>query len=128
MRELELIQKVLQQTKREPVACRLIRDVLLCAQQYVAAVYQMETELLFVDPEGSLYREQVQALDQNRTLAHNALIDAINICNRHLRKLLGESMPPGGIYPEPGHISSGNRRAIGDWAGNVVEALFVARR
>lgn len=128
MRELELIKQVVQQTEGNEVACRLIRDVLRCAEQYVAAVCQMEAELLFANPEGALYREQVQALDQNRSLAHNALIDAINICNRYLRKVLGEAMPPGGIYPEPGHIASGNRRAIGDWAGRLVEALFVARR
>lgn len=128
MRELELLKKVLELVEREPVACRLIRDVLRCAEQYVAAVCQMEAELLFADPEGALYREQMQALDQNRTLAHNALLDAINICNRYLRKLLGEAMPPGGIYPDPEHITNANRRAIGNWAGKVVEELFVARR
>jgi hypothetical protein len=128
MREFELIKMALQQAEGDEVACRLIRDVLRCAEQYVAAVCQMETDLLFADPEGALYREQVQALDQNRSLAHNALIDAINICNRYLRKLLGDAMPPGGIYPEPSHIAGGNRRAIGDWAGRVVEQFFRARR
>lgn len=128
MRELELITKIVQQAERDEVACRLIRDLLRCAEQYVAAVCQMEADLLIADPEGALYREQVQALDQNRSLAHNALIDAINICNRYLRKLLGDAMPSGGIYPEPSHIASGNRRAIGDWAGRVVEQFFRARR
>ena len=128
MRELELIKQVVQQAAGDEVACRLIRDVLRCAEQYVAAVCQMEADLLFADPEGALYREQVQALDQNRSLAHNALIDVINICNRYLRKLLGDAMPPGGIYPDPEHIASANRRAIGSWAGKVVEGLFVARR
>jgi len=128
MRELELIKNVVQQVERDEVACRLIRDVLRCAEQYVTAVCQMEAELLFADPEGALYREQVQALDQNRSLAHNALIDAINICNRYLRKQLGDDMPFGGIYPDPEHIASANRRAIGNWAGKVVEKLFVARR
>lgn len=128
MRELELFKKMLGLVEREPFACRLMRDVLRSAEQYVATVCQMEAELLFADPEGALYREQVQALDQNRTLAHNALLDAINICNRYLRKLLGEAMPAGGIYPDPEHIASANRRAIGDWAGRLVEQLFQVRR
>jgi len=127
MEPLKLIRQVLVLVNNEPIASRLIRDVLRCAEQYVAAVCQMEAELLFADPEGALYREQVQALDQNRTLAHNALLDAINSCNRHLRRLLGDAMPPGGIYPEPAHISAGNRRAIGDWAGRLVEQLFRGR-
>lgn len=128
MRELELFKKVVALVDREPVACRLIREVLRCAEQYVAAVCQMEAELLFADPEGPLYREQVQALDQNRTLAHNAVIDALNICNRHLRRVLGDAMPAGGIYPDPEHIASANRRAIGDWAGRLVDQLFRTRR
>lgn len=128
MDDLSLVKQVIMQVSGDVVSCRLIRDVMNKAQGYITAVCEMEAELLFANPEGPLYREQVQALDQNRTLAHNALIDAINICNRQLRKQLGDSMPPGGIYPEPGHISSGNRRAIGDWAGKLVEALFVTRR
>lgn len=128
MDALSLIKQVIMQASGDVVSCRLIKDVMSNAQGYVAAVCEMEAELLFANPEGPLYREQVQALDQNRTLAHNALIDAINICNRQLRKQLGDSMPPGGIYPEPGHISSGNRRAIGDWAGRIVEQLFCQRR
>jgi len=125
---LKLLNDVMVLVKNEPTACRLIRNLISCAQQYVAAVNLLEAELLLGDAEAAGYTGEIEALDQKRTLAHNGLIDAINICNRHLRSLLGDDMPPGGIYPEPSHISRGNRRAIGDWAGRLVFELFTARR
>lgn len=123
-----LLKQIITLVADEPVTCRLVRDVLSRVHEYLLAVNEMETELLFADAEGPSYRELVQNLDRNRTSAHNALIDSINICNRQLRKVLGDAMPPGGIYPEPTHISTGNRRAIGDWAGRLVEELFANRR
>lgn len=128
MAAVKLFKDVVILVKHEPTACRLIRNLISCAQQYVAAVNLLETELLLGDVEAAGYAAEIEALDHKRTLAHNALIDAVNICNRHLRALLGDKMPPGGIYPEPSHISTGNRRAIGDWAGRLVHELFAARR
>lgn len=128
MATLKLLKQVVMLVGNEPTACRLIRNLIGCAQQYVAAVNLLETELLLGDADAAGYAGEMESLDHKRTLAHNALIDAINICNRHLRTVLGDAMPPGGIYPEPSHISTGNRRAIGDWAGRLVGELFMARR
>ena len=128
MNSLELVRQIKDQVRDDQIACKLIEDLLFRAGEYVAAVSRMETVILCSAEEGSAYREHVQELDRNRTVAHNALIDAINICNRRLRSTLGDAMPPGGIYPEPDHISSANRRAIGDWAGRLVQELFCQRR
>lgn len=128
MEAVILVRQIIEQSDREEVLCRLIRDVVRCAGTYVSAVNELELELLCADPTGQQYRDTIENLDRNRTLAHNGLIDSINICNRYLRKLLGDAMPPGGIYPEPDHIANGNRRAIGDWAGKLSNELFCHRR
>jgi hypothetical protein len=87
----------------------------------------MESELLTTVADGEERRTLSERLDRNRTLAHNALIDALNGSSRYLAENYPD-LPPGGIYPEPSPLMDRNRRAIGDWAGRVVTEMFVGRR
>jgi hypothetical protein len=105
---------------------KLLLDVMLKAADYVRAVSVMEATLLVSNAEGKEHRDMAALLDRNRSLAHDALIDSLNISCRYLAKHYPE-VPAGGIYPEPTHLLERNRRAIGDWAGKIVNELFVNR-
>jgi hypothetical protein len=105
----------------------LMRRALVAAADYVRTVTAMETERLTSSAEGEERRSLTEQLDRNRTLAHNALIDALAISSRHCARHHPEEIPAGGIYPEPADLIDRNRRAIGDWAGRVVDELFRAR-
>lgn len=124
---LERIRQVVRVLGDDPSGQSLVKDVLRRVGDYVTAVNRLEVELL-VGGEGAEYRQEIEELDRRRSQGHDALIDAINICCRYLMKQYPDRVPPGGVYPEPGHLINRNRRAIGDWAGAVVAGLFASRR
>ncbi len=103
----------------------LIADVLNKTLNYVNAVNILEHYVML----GGDDQDEIHRLDQRRTLAHNALIDSVNICNRYLFKNYKDAVPPGGVYSDdPLHLSPENRRAIGNWAGKLVSDVFENRR
>ena len=106
---------------------KLIDQALAAAADYVRAVIAMESGLTTSILEGKELRDLTERLDRNRSLAHNSLIDTLNISARYLSRTYPEC-PPGGIYPEPSHLLDRNRRAIGDWAGKIVQEIFIGRR
>lgn len=122
-----LIRRVMVVVKKDPVATALVLDVIRRSGEYVVEVNLLEAELM-KSGEGEEYRHLTTELDWRRSQCHDALIDAINISCRYLAKNYPDELPPGGIYPEPSHLIERNRRAIGDWAGTVVNGLFAARR
>lgn len=128
----ERVRSVVNLVRGDKKAIELIGAVLTRALNYVTAVYTMETQM----PQVILFAEQGERmhtaarLDRNRSLAHNALIDEMKICNRYLFKTFGrEVIPPGGIYSsDPIHLTSNTYRyEIGTWAGEVVNSYFKER-
>lgn len=131
MNPLDRIKAVSTIVKADAKALSLISAVFLAALRYISAVYTMETTLapLRLTSDESL-KEMTSRLDQSRTLAHNSLIDSIRICNRYLFNTYGnDTIPAGGIYSsDPIHLTDNvYRAAIGDWAGNLVSAVFSSR-
>jgi len=66
-------------------------------------------------------------VDELRTIVHNALISDVVIFNRYLftKSIVKDQIPIGGIYTfDPETLRVRDRRAIGDWALCLVEALF----
>ena len=122
----ERIIEILAIIKEDKTATSLIVEVMDKAVNYVEAVYAMETAAT-VDKE--IPAPEITTMGQRRTLAHNALIDSIFICNRYLFSHF-ERVPIGGIYSaDPETLSPGtNRRAVGDWAGKLVGDVFNKRR
>ncbi len=109
----------------DATSINLTADVLNKALNYINAVNTLEHYVML----GGDDQDEIQRLDQRRTLAHNALIDSVNICNRYLLKNYKDAVPPGGVYSDdPLHLSSGNRRAVGNWAGKLVSEVFENRR
>jgi hypothetical protein len=124
---------VLAVVKDDKRAVELIGVIFSKIINYATVVYDMETlrhvNALLLEPEQ--FRENANRLDENRTMAHNSLIDSIRICNRHLFRTFGtEVIPPGGVYSQdPIHLTDDHYRyAIGSWAGNVFYAFFKERR
>ena len=113
--------------KDDPAGSSFVRDVIKRCGEYVSAVNTLEAACL-MSAEGEEYRQQTTELDMRRSQCHDALIDAINISCRYLARHYPGDLPPGGIYPQPSHLLDRNRRAIGDWAGQVVTQLFIKRR
>lgn len=127
------ITHILYLSKGDPQATDLVMTVILKAAGYVGAVVSQEATLRCSRESSSPeeIRELTARLDRNRTIAHDALIDSINICNRYLsRSPLGSAVSPGGVYSSaPVHLRAPvDRAAIGDWAGTLVNDLFTDRR
>lgn len=110
----------------DTVGIKLTAEVFQKALNYVNAVNSLEHYLILKGDD----KDEIKRLDQRRTLAHNALIDAIKIANRYLFTHYGtEVIPAGGVYSgDPLHLSKENRKAIGDWAGKLVFEVFMSRR
>ncbi|MBA4372243.1 MAG: hypothetical protein C0402_05225 [Thermodesulfovibrio sp.] len=126
------IQKILIKVKDDPQATKLIEGVFSAALRYVTEVYTQSTTLALkrTTSDATEIGPLATRLDQNRTIAHNALIDSIKICNRYLFTKFGpEVIPVGGIYSsDPTHFTSNAYRShIGDWAGSLVEEVFSNR-
>lgn len=63
----------------------MIEKALLSIEEYHAAIYEMEIKkaiLAASEPDSEFYRTQIQSLDQNRTVHHNAMLVQINVLNR----------------------------------------------
>lgn len=123
----KLLAEVLEMLADDQQGRKLVDHVLIAAAYYVRTVVAMESALLTTLAEGEERRELTEHLDRNRTLAHNALIDSLNICVRYLNIQYPGQCSVGGIYPEPSQLLDRNRRAIGDWAGRIVNELFTSR-
>lgn len=116
------IKTVLSIVKGNETAERLVAVVLTKAHLYVSAVCALETYLLTAA--GAVDPVEREHLGRLRSIAHNSLIDSIAICNRYILERF-EAVPVGGVYD--GSIldlRDKNRRAIGDWAGDLVSELF----
>jgi len=106
----------------------LLQMLIIHASEYVKTVCRndivMRTQAKRL--EGEELRDEIQALDSRRRMAHNALISSLNALNRYcLREYDGEC-PIGGIYSlDP--LSIHDRVAVGDWAGSLVYEIFVKR-
>ena len=122
------VQCILNELGDDQQGKKLVGAVLKATAEYVRAVTLMEAELMASTLDGAELRNLTEILDRSRTLAHNALIDALNICTRYLTNNYPDMNPANGIYPEPSHLIERNRRAIGDWAGRIVHELYTTRR
>lgn len=121
------VRRVMAAAKDDPAGTGLVLDVIRRSGEYVVAVNLLEAELM-KSGEGEEHRRQICESDRRRSQCHDTLIDAINISCRYLAKQYPGELPEGGIYPEPAHLIDRNRRAIGDWAGRIVNELFTTRR
>jgi len=120
------IRNTLTVLKADGTGTGLVLDVLKRCGEYVSAVVALEAGYLMI-ADGDDYRQTIQGLDRRRSQCHDALIDAVIISCRYLNKNYPGSVPDGGIYPDPTHLLERNRRAIGDWAGKISNALFLNR-
>ncbi len=83
------------------------------ASAYVVAVCEMETERTFGGSAAT-----VAELDRNRSINHDALIAAVNACNRYCE-----------AHGVPAIYSGGtSRREYGDYALQLAEELFINRK
>ena len=90
---LEALQALIAHYRDDPDALDMIMTLLDDFEKYHSAVYD-EQMLLIVyggTMDGETYREQMQALDRSRTVAHNAVISGVKILNRMAKKA---NLPP----------------------------------
>ena len=125
------VEAVLRVAGDDPLAVAAIERVLYACTEYVKAVVDKEASLAarrHVEAPDA-YRELAEDLDRRRTLAHNALLSALKVCNRTLFHTFHDAIPPGGLYSgDPYHLLDAmNRVAIGDWAGELVRGRFEGR-
>lgn len=81
----ETITKLLDIYRGDSEALEMIEAALLSIEEYHVAIYEMEIKkvvLTALEIEASEYRSQVEALDRNRTVHHNAMLTQVNILNR----------------------------------------------
>lgn len=122
-------ERIVRLVSDDDIAISLIEKLVESAQRYFTAVTTMEAKLKAARfrMEGDEIRELTETLDRNRHLAHNALLDNLRIANRYILKEFGEEVPVGGLYSKsPESIQ--DRAAVGDWAGELLYALYSARK
>lgn len=126
---LKRFEEVVNIIAEDEVAVSLTEKMLESAQRYFAKVVEMESRLKMARfrLEGEELRDLTQLLDKNRRMAHEALISNLHILNRYLVKEFGDEMPVGAIYSEDPE-SIRDRIAIGDWAGNLLFAIYQNRK
>ncbi|MFA7483902.1 MAG: DUF3232 domain-containing protein [Vulcanimicrobiota bacterium] len=126
---LERFERIVRLAGEDSVAISLIEKLVESAERYFTTVTSMEARLKMarLRLEGEELRDLAETLDRNRRLAHNALIDNLTIANRYLLKEFGEEIPVGGIFSKnPEAIR--DRAAVGDWAGELLYALYTQRK
>ena len=95
-----------------------VENVVLAAGRYVQAVTRMEvTARNLAGRSLADKRDEVARTDKERTVAHNAFIDAVDMANR-LAATCGM---------EPIYTGGPERRCYGDFAMAIVEEIFTAR-
>ncbi|AJF08153.1 DUF3232 domain-containing protein [Geoalkalibacter subterraneus] len=126
---LERFNKVVEVVAGDDVAVSLLEKLLDSAERYFGTVCKMEARLKMARfrLEGEELRDLTETLDRNRRMAHEALISNLHIFNRYALKEFGEDMPIGGVFSKnPEAIR--DRIAVGDWAGELLCALYVRRK
>lgn len=81
----ETIAKLLDVYRSDTEILEMIEAALLSIEEYHTAIYEMEikkTVLSVAEADAEVYRTQVETLDRNRTVHHNAMLAQINILNR----------------------------------------------
>lgn len=127
--ELKRFEEIIDLVDGDEVALRLLEGLLEKAERYFSSVVKMESRLKMerfrLDPDQ--LRELTENLDQNRHMAHNALLSDLHILNRYLFKEFGKQVPVGGIFSESPEAIR-DRAAVGDWAGRLLYALYDSRK
>lgn len=117
----EKLDTIIAVLKDDEDALDIIKAVIENAVAYVEKVTVLEGILLTARYISSMddYRSKVESADSDRSLAHNALINKITILNRLCEQ---------NDLPKLYEGDLGIRRDIGEFAGELVNELFVTRR
>ena len=121
--------EIIELAGEDTIAMSLLEKLVESAERYFTCVTTMEARLKMARfrLEGEELRDLTQTLDGNRRLAHNAMLDNVAILNRYLFKTFGQETPIGGIYSKAPETIR-DRAAVGDWAGELLYALYVNRK
>lgn len=112
---------------------RLLSSLLNFAVSYMHAVCELEHQSGIMregEYEAAEISETLERLDALRTHAHDSLISTLQALTRYLVETHGVALEATLYNREPHHLLKGaeNRAAIGDWAGELVDAIFRSRR
>lgn len=123
------VEEIIKLASTDSIAMSLLEKLLESAERYLTCVTTKESRLKISSRcvEGNELSELTQDLDRKCQLAHTALLDNIAILNSYLLKRFGDAVPRGGIYSKSPE-SIRDKAAVGDWAGELLYALFVARK
>lgn len=126
---LERFQEVIKIVAGDDIAVSLLEKLVDSAERYFGTVVKMEAKLKMARfrLEGEELRDLIETLDRNRRMAHEALISALHIFNRYSIKEFGSEMPIGGVFSKSPEAIR-DRAAIGDWAGELLCALYANRK
>ena len=120
---LNAIETKLADPQRE-TAKKLVTDFLNSCNDYVTAVYNMETSIQVARfrLDDNEYRETIMRLDRHRKTCHNCLVNSVNIINR-----IADMVNCEHVLETKDVEERQNRRNCGNLAIEVVKAYFDAR-
>ena len=114
-----------QKEKEDSRGLRLVEELVHKIAEYSKIVAQQST-LKVRNAAGQLEDnrlQELQQLDQLRSIVHNALISQLHIVTRYLTKNYRSELPLAGIYSFD--ISTiKDRQKVGEWALLLADALF----
>jgi len=116
-RYLEIVNELA--NNQDTIGLGFLDDLVYKARHYIDIVVNSETRIQFRRnrDEQADFLEFLKTVDSRRTIAHNALIDALKIFNKYFTKNydLGYS-----IYT----LSGNSREAVADWAIYLLTGLY----
>lgn len=114
--------------KDDNTAISLLEKLIESAVNYISSVIKMEHSYKkFLEYQTEELKEESSHLDKQRTIAHNDLISSLQAFNRYIIKNYQEDVPVGGIFSKDPHAIH-NRRAVGDWAMELISSIYARRK
>lgn len=128
-----LIQDLLK-TAGDNKGLKLVDELIDKCKNYVIVTLKMEAGVKELEQRSvdiGEYKAEISRMDTNKRLAHNALISQLVIVNRYLSKKspIKDQLLIGGIFSRnqaalSDPYSSISRAEIGDWASDLVTAIY----
>lgn len=116
------IQALIENVHTDPDLLEAVQDALLSFEDYHRSIYSMEIRKRLLFPDAPQHRDEIMAMDQNRTLNHNSVLANVRMLNR-MAQMAG--LPP--VYDGIVSEEQPFRREVADAVLAFVQEIILER-